>query len=221
MDKSIKQQVESLLRQRDDERLIELCLNDRNFWKELRFRLYDMDERLRWAAIETVAKFMKLLWQTGKKEKVREYMRNLFWSINDESGGIGWSAPHGIAEIIINIPELLDPYGSMMIAHTLEEPPLVKGGLWGIGRLGRQIAESVEFFQEMVLAVFQSSDVEVLGLAAWASGEVVFKPALPFLKNLFERKEPVRIYIKGDFHEKPLGRWAEEAIIQIKKEGLA
>jgi len=117
----------------------------------------------------------------------------------------------------VNIPEILAPYGSMMIAHSIEEPPLVKGGLWGIGRLGKMITDAVDFFQDEVLSVFQSDDAETLGLAVWAMGEVGFKPAMSFLENLLGRSEPVRIYVKGDFFEKPLGYWAEEAMNKIAR----
>src|SRR4030043_1728024 len=99
MDKSIKQRVRDLLEQKDYDRLLELCEKDRHFWKELRFSLYDTNERLRWSAIETVAKFMQRWWQAGEKEKGREYIRNLFWSIKDESGGIGWGASHALSEV--------------------------------------------------------------------------------------------------------------------------
>ncbi|OGW38509.1 MAG: hypothetical protein A2Y97_00545 [Nitrospirae bacterium RBG_13_39_12] len=215
MDKSLKRHVKNLLEQRDEERLVDLCEKDRHFWHALRFRLYDTDDRIRWAAIETVGKLMKLWWQKGRKEKVRNYIRTLFWSITDESGGIGWSASQTIAEIIFNIPELADPYGSMMIAHTFDEPPLVKGGLWGLGRIGKLGAGVVIFLQDKVLAVFQIDDAETLGLAAWAMGEVEFRPALPFLEKLIERKEPVHIYIEGNFYEKTLGQWAREAIDKI------
>ncbi len=218
MENSIKTQVKNLLEQRDYERLLDLCEKDRHFWKELKFHLYDVDERLLWPAIEAVGRLMLQWWENGQQGKVREYIRNLFWSIKDEAGGIGWSAPHTIAEIIADIPELIDPYGSVMIAHAFEEPPLVKGGLWGIGRLGKKVADSVEFFQDRILSSFQIEDAETLGLAAWAIGEVGFKPALPFLEKLKERSEPVRIYIKGDFYEKPLEQWAEEAINKISEQ---
>jgi hypothetical protein len=217
MDESIKKQVKDLLQAKDYDRLVELCDIDRHFWKALRFCLYDIDETIRWPAIEAAAKLMKRWWLSKKQEKVREFIRNLFWSMTDESGGIGWSSPQTVAEIIMNIPEVLDPYGSMMIAYSIEEPPLVKGGLWGIGRLGKMIADAVEFFQEKVLSVFQIDDAETLGLAAWAMGEVGYKPALPFLENLLGRSEPVRIYVKGDFFEKPLGYWAEEAMNKIAR----
>jgi hypothetical protein len=219
MDKSIKQQVEDFLRKKDYDRLLDLCERNRHFWQEVRFRLYDIDERVRWPAIETVAKLMKRWWESGKEDRVRQYIRTLFWSISDESGGIGWSAPQIIAEIIVNIPEIIDPYGRMMIAHSIEEPPLIKGGLWGIGRLGRQISESLDLFKEKLLTVFDISDVEILGMAAWAMGEAGFKPALPFLEKLRNNTENVQIYVNSFFCEKPLNQWIEEAIAKIKNGG--
>jgi hypothetical protein len=213
----IKAQVRELLEQREYEHLVDLCVIDRHAWQELRFRLYEIDERIRWSAIEASAKLMKRWWQLKQQEKVRDFIRNLFWSMTDESGGIGWSSPQTISETIVNIPEILDPYGSMMIAYSIEEAPLMKGGLWGIGRLGKMIADSMDFFQEKILAVFQNDDPEVLGLAAWAMGEVGFKPSLSLLESLRERNEPVRIYTNGDFYEKPLGQWAEEAVNKITK----
>jgi hypothetical protein len=194
-----------------------LCEKDRRFWQEVRFRLYEIDESLRWPAIETAGQLMQLWWKSGRQEKVRSYIRTLFWSMNDESGGIGWSAPQTIAEAISLVPELIDPYGSMMIAYSIGEPPLTKGCLWGIGQLGVKIAPYLNFFRDEILAVFGSDDVEILGLAAWALGEAGFIHALPYLKKLFSRTERVRIYIEGNFREKTLGRWAEGAIKKIEK----
>ena len=217
MDKSLKQQVGELLRKRDYDPLLDLCERDRRFWQEVRFRLFDMDENFRWTAIEMAAKLMRHWWSLGYEEKVRIYIRTLFWSMSDESGGIGWSSPQTIAEIIANIPEIIDPYGSMMIAYSIEEPPLMQGGLWGIGRLGKQIAESVDFFRDKVLAVFQSDSTDVLGIAAWAMGETGFKPAMPFLEKLMVHTEPATIYIDGIFYEKAINQWAEEGINKIKQ----
>ena len=35
-------------------------------------------------------------------ESARIIMRRLMWTLNDESGGIGWGVPEAMAEIIIN-----------------------------------------------------------------------------------------------------------------------
>jgi hypothetical protein len=214
---SIKTRVGELLRQREYALLSEYCKRDQRFWQAVRFRLYDLDEPVRWAAIETVAKVMEQWWEAGRDEKVRNYIRTLFWSMTDESGGIGWSSPQTIAEIIVHIPEIIDPYGSMMIAHTIDEPPLIKGGLWGIGRLGKRIAESVTFFQNRMFELFKSNDPEILGHLAWAMGEVGYEPALPLVKALTESTGQVTIYSGGHFLKKSPGEWAVEAIEKMQR----
>ncbi|MEW6584320.1 MAG: DVU0298 family protein [Nitrospirota bacterium] len=211
----MRAEVEELLRRRDYDLLVDLCLRDCRVWQQVRYRLYDLDEAVRWAAVETVAKVMERRWRSGEHEKVRNYVRTLFWSMSDESGGIGWSAPQTIGEIIAHIPEIIDPYGSMMIAYSIEEPPFIKGGLWGIGRLGERIAESVDFFRDKIFELFESVDVETLGLLAWVMGEAVYAPALPFLEKLTGRTEMVQIYSAGAFSRKSLGEWAAEAVRKI------
>jgi len=217
MEMSVKQHVKKLLINREHNLLVDFCEKDKRYWQEVRFRLYDIDEKIRWPAIETVARLMERWWRKGQEERVRNYIRTLFWSMTDESGGIGWSSPQTVAEIIAVIPALIDPYGSMMIAHTIDEPPLVKGCLWGIGRLGKLISDSVYFFKDKVFSVFQSEDVETLGLAAWAMGEVRFEPSLPLLKKLLHHEESLSIYISGEFKIKSLREWSLEAIAKIKE----
>lgn len=217
MDKPLKQCVHGLLIERDFETLIDLCERERHAWQEVRYSLYSLDERVRWSAVEAAAKLMELWWKSGRQEKVRQYVRTLFWSMNDESGGIGWSSPQAVAEIIATIPEMVEPYGSMMIAHTIDEPPLVKGCLWGIGRMGRLIADSVAFFQGQILSTFQIDDAQTLGLASWAMGESGFSPAKFNLERISSRIEPVTIYIKGDFTVRTLHDWAGEALMKIQQ----
>ncbi|MFC2006337.1 DVU0298 family protein [Chloroflexota bacterium] len=213
----IRQQVKTLLVQRDYSELLRLCQRERRFWRALRLCLYETDESLRWPAIEAVAELLKTWWHEGNGEKVREYIRSLLWLLNDESGGIGWSAPETIAETIVSIPELLEPYGSIMISCASEGSPLFNGSLWAIGRLGKQIKEAIAFFQDKVFAAFDSDDPETLGLVAWAMGEADFTPALASLAMLRDREELVRIYIGGHFQEKSLGSWSKEAIAKIGK----
>ncbi len=220
MNTFVKQKVRALLIKKDYPQLVSLCEGNSKYWKEVRFRLYDLDETIRWGAIETVAGIMEQWWREGHEEKVRNYIRTLFWSLSDESGGIGWSAPHTIAEIISRIPRLTDPYASMMIAHTIDEPPLIKGGLWGIGRLGRQVRDSVIFFQEKVLEIFRAHDKETLGLVAWAAGESGFHVSLPLLVRLTGDTSVVKIYIRGKFITKTVGTWAENAIFKIKEDKM-
>jgi hypothetical protein len=216
MNRSPKQQVSALLLQRDFPTLLDLCEEDKRLWRILWANLYEADERLRWPAIEAVARMMGRWWQAGYNERVREYIRRLLWSLSDESGEMGWSAPQTIAEIVVSIPELLEPYGRIMISRAFGEPSLVTGGLWGIGRLGTWIREVLESLKDGILEAFEADDTETLGLAAWAMGEVRFEYALPYLEKLKGIKEPARIYDEGHFYEKPVGQWAQEAAVKIQ-----
>lgn len=215
MNSSIKQEVHLLLTQRDYDRLLDMCQADRRYWKILRSFSKENDDSTTWPAIEATALLMQRWWKLGDTDRVVDYIRRQFWSINDESGEIGWNAPAIVAEIIIAIPELLVPNGSIMISRALEEPPLVKSGLWGIGRLGTKITESVERFQDLVLAAFKSDDPEIIGYAAWALGEAKFPLALSYLESLQDRQELVQIYIDGQFQGKSIGTWAKDAISKI------
>lgn len=213
----IEEQVNGFLLNRDFRQLVFLEQQNKCVWKLLRSNLYQTDETLRWHSIEAVAQLMRHWWDHGRQEKVRDYLRRLIWSISDESGGIGWSAPQTIAEIAVAIPQLYDPYVDNMIDRALGEPVLLKCGLWGIGRLGVAAKRSVVLFQDMVLASFTADDPETLGLAAWAVGETGCRPAFRFLQQLLTRPEPVRIYIQPEFQEKTLGIWAEDAIKKIEQ----
>lgn len=212
---SLKIEINELLKKRNFGELINLCNKEKRAWQEVRYRLYSLDEVIRWSTIETIGYLMKFWWQDKREEKVRNYIRTLFWSMNDESGGIGWSSPQTVAEIIANIPEIVEPYGSMMIAHCIDEPPLVKGCLWGIGRLGVLITDSVEFFKDQIFELFNSEDPEIVGLLCWAMGQAKFIPAKNFIKEKIFIGDQIKIYIKGNFIIKPVSLWAEEAISKI------
>lgn len=218
MSNPIKQQIQTHLSARDYSAIVDDCMRERRGWKSLRACLYERDDNLKWPAIEAVGRLMKHWWANGEQKKVREYMRSLIWLLSDESGGIGWTSPQQIAEIIGGIPELGDPYGTMVIDRSLPEPPLVQGGLWAIGRQGRLLEGRLDPFEGMILDSFKNTDRQTLGLAAWAAGESRFVPALPCLEPLAGRLETVRIFIRGVFLDKPLGVWAEHAVTQLQSD---
>ncbi len=63
------------------------------------------------------------------------------WTLNDESGGIGWGAPEAMAEAMACHPRLAEEYVRILLSYIredgnfLEYEPLRRGALWGIGRL--------------------------------------------------------------------------------------
>jgi len=112
-------------------------------------------------------------------------MRRYLWSLNDESGGIGWGAPEAMAEAMYHNDRLCDEYLHMLISYMrpdgplehqdgnfLELPELQRGLLWGIGRLAEKRAallQEKEVIPDLV-AYLSSKDAAVRGLSARALG---------------------------------------------------
>ncbi len=54
-------------------------------------------------------------------ESARVIMRRLMWSLNDESGGIGWGSPEAMGEIIASHDGLAKEYAHVLISYVWEE----------------------------------------------------------------------------------------------------
>ncbi len=74
-------------------------------------------------------------------ESARVIMRRLMWSLNDESGGIGWGAPGAMAEIMAGNKKLDDEYRKILISYSkpgnnyLEHESLQRSVRRGLKRL--------------------------------------------------------------------------------------
>jgi hypothetical protein len=61
--------------------------------------LFNTDSNVRWHAVSALGVVMALLAKEDM-EAARNIMRRLMWSLNDESGSIGWGVPEAMAEIM-------------------------------------------------------------------------------------------------------------------------
>ncbi len=104
---------------------------------------YSQDERLRWGAIDAFGEVVGALAHEDP-EAARIFMRRLMWSLNDESGGIGWGAPEAMASVMVNSREMATEYGPILVSYVkedgnfLEYPPLRVGAMWGLAITSRQ-----------------------------------------------------------------------------------
>lgn len=107
--------------------------------------LYSTSRTIRWHAVSCFGIAATELLRNGT-EQVRIVLRRCTWSLNDESGGIGWGAPEAMAEILACTRYLADEYASILISFVLdrkgacnflEYAPLREGAYWGIARLAQ------------------------------------------------------------------------------------
>ena len=132
---------------------------------------------LRWRAIRALGMLVAELAQKDA-ESARIVMRRLIWSLNDESGGIGWGAPEAMGEIMARSEKLAREYAPILISYIradgnpLENEPLERGALWGIGRLAQVRPELVRPWEDDVALHLASADAAKRGLAASCLGSL-------------------------------------------------
>ncbi|KAF0189985.1 MAG: hypothetical protein FD168_283 [Desulfobulbaceae bacterium] len=182
--RAIKQEVLGLLALTDLERIGEEMRRypEKDLVNPLFSGLSRPEELVRWHAISLFGQVVPRLAEQ-EMEAARIVMRRFLWSLNDESGGIGWGAPEAMAEIMLHHDRLAGEYLHMLISYLrpdgplahqdgnyIELPALQRGVVWGIGRLaaGRAKELAARGLVADLLPCLQSEDVGVRGLAGWA-----------------------------------------------------
>jgi hypothetical protein len=143
-------------------------------------------------------------------------MRRLLWSLNDESGGIGWGAPEAMAEIMIQNEVLFQEYVHMLLSYMredgpdlfqdgnyLELPQLQRGVVWGVGRLAGKYSDLLteKGVVDDLLPYLCSPDAPVRGISAWALGILRARSAREPMQRLLNDNGFVNIYHQGEIVE--------------------
>ena len=184
------------------------------------------EELVRWHAISGMGMLVARLAEQDMEE-ARLIMRRLLWSLNDESGGIGWGAPEAMAEIMALHQGLAREYVHMLISYMredgeeiwqdgnyLEHETLQQGLLWGAGRLAgtRRALVLEKGMGGDIPPYLDSADGNVRGLAARAMGLLGLAQRLDRLRELTTDESPVRLYEDGVLATVTTGRLAQDAL---------
>lgn len=110
-------------------------------------------------------------------ESARIFMRRLMWSMNEESGNLGWGIPEAMACILAESPALAREYGRILLSYGhdtgrednfVEHAPLRRGVYWGIGRLAAADASLAKPALPHLIAALGDDDAGVRLMAAFA-----------------------------------------------------
>jgi HEAT repeat protein len=190
--------------------VLEMVAADRRVVRALVSLLCDQDELVRWRAVSALGHLA-----VAHPELAQPRVTRLYWSLNDESGGIGWMSAPALGEIGRRAPQLLSQCVRPLVRY-LDEPFLLAGALWAIGRLAPAYpAETQEVVPEVALRC-SSADPAVRAHAAHALGEVGDGRARLALTELAGDESPVRLYKDGLLVTKQVREWAGEALARLR-----
>ncbi|MBF0413690.1 MAG: hypothetical protein HQK70_13390 [Desulfamplus sp.] len=141
--RKLKQQIYELLQMKDEESAINQILEiapSQSINPFFSF-IQSTNDEIKWRAVRAMGKVAAKM-ASENLESARVVMRRLMWSLNDESGGIGWGAPEAMGEIMAQDKRLYDEYHKILLSYIdedgnfLEYEPLRKGAVWAIERIG-------------------------------------------------------------------------------------
>ncbi len=234
MNRKIKKQVLAVLAVNDLEKIrLELGkYEEHGLVNPLFSALLRPEEMLRWHAVTLFGEVVARLAEKDM-EAARVVMRRFLWSLNDESGGIGWGAPEAMGEAMVHHDSLCDEYLHMLISYMLpdgslehqdgnylELPALQRGLLWGVGRLAEKRAALLRETESVIpslLSYLPSADAAVRGLAARALGLLEAVSAVEELKSLSGDERKVRIYNEGEVMDTTVMALAAGALAKIEE----
>jgi hypothetical protein len=217
--RSLKKQLFDLLNQGDsDKALAEMGgLPPRQIINPLLSFIQSGNEKVKWGSVKAIGHVVGQM-ADRDLEAARVIMRRLMWTLNDESGGIGWGSPEAMGEIMAIHRGLAQEYAHILISYArqdgnyLEHEGLQRGLLWGIGRLSETRPELVRESAGLFLPYLESRDAVIRGLAVRLMGLLRVKEAQPVLQTLAEDESAIALVIENRLAATRVKDLAEEAL---------
>ncbi|MGO9378842.1 MAG: DVU0298 family protein [Dissulfurispiraceae bacterium] len=205
----LKDQVRYFLEKGCHEAVGRLAVKDKNVIKWLTSFSYDKEDNLTWRAIEAMGHVVRELGRT-RLDVVRETVRKLLWSMSDESGGIGWSAPEFLGEIIRSDPDEFTDIVPILWSNR-EEPSFRPGVLWAMVRVAGVRPDLISVVPDQLAELADDPNPTVRGYTALLSGGLSFEGKGELLKKLSEDSSVLNVYTDGTLKKVTVAELAKKA----------
>ena len=159
------------------------------------------DPKIMWNAVTAMGITVARL-ADQDMEAARIVMRRFMWSLNDESGGIGWGAPEAMAQCLICHEALANEYTNILVAFMrkdgfyLELPVMHRGLLWGVGELAKSRPQLLHKWQatKYLIPYLDSEDIIVQAMAARALALLGNQEAVSEIEKLSKNQATFSLY---------------------------
>ncbi len=202
--RQLKREVRKLLIEEDLETaLAKICqMTPRRVVNPLFGLLNDREEMIRWRAVTAMGRVVSQL-ADANLESARVVMRRFIWTLNDESGGIGWGSPESMGAIMAQSPVLAREFSQMIVSYVrvdmnyLEHPVLQRGVLWGLLQLVRAEPSLGQNAAGFLTLYLESPDPILRGLAAAVARALNDLSAGAILAQLADDQTQIDFYDQG------------------------
>ncbi len=145
-----KQDIIEALEKNDVETVAAFAMGDKKVISLLIRIAYDKETLAGWRAIKAIGIAARELIKTDC-EFLRETVRKLLWSLTDESGGIGWSAPELLGEIVSADPRRFSDIIPLIAqVYDIEEEVFRPGVVYALARIAETSPEQVAVYQRII-----------------------------------------------------------------------
>jgi hypothetical protein len=173
---SKKKIICDLLERNDVGGVASIAKKDRKIVSLLVRYAYDKETLVGWRAIQAIGLAAAEMITTDL-DFLRETCRKLVWSLSDESGGIGWSAPEILGEIASADPKRFKDFIPLMASvYEIEEDVFRGGVLFALCRIAESAPELAVSYQKIIILSLADKDpivkirgIELVGLL-WSYG---------------------------------------------------
>jgi hypothetical protein len=94
--------------------------------------LYHVEEEMRWRAVKAFGIAAVIL----HDEKLKDLLRRMMWSMNDESGTCCWFIPQAVGEIGYQRPELIEDFLPGLVYFKNDPDEQLRNGVfWALDRI--------------------------------------------------------------------------------------
>ncbi len=209
----LKKELANLLKEKKYDELIKESSNVRKVLTMLISMTYDKDSVISWRAIEAIGLITARISVTDP-DLVKSTAGRFTWMMRDESGGICWSAPEILGEIVRNNPVLCADIATVVVSFH-DELMFTAGVMRAAGRMGKTHVEMVDYAGPIIVSYLNSPDRLIRGYAAWAAGELGIARASDRLEDLRSDTEVIPFYEEEDLKKKTIGEFAKAALAKL------
>ena len=212
----MKQAVTAALEEDDHETVLTLAFQSRKVFSVLVRLAYDKETLVGWRAIKAIGKIASV-YVRSNYDFLRETIRKLLWSLSDESGGIGWSAPEILGEIVSADPvKMADVVPLIVDVYSIEEKVFRPGVLYALRRIAETSPESASPFQHLILAGLCEQEplariyaLELTGLLDAHINLAHRERIKDQVRNLVQDRSEAWVYRNGGFDALEVGQLAK------------